>query len=169
MILVITAVISAVILMLSYVKSKSKEGKSEWFGPNDELERFYELVGASAMQAQKQLLGAAVVVVRRQFELEDEKAPVYGLVQSQTVSSDLWELWDRAMKDLQIEKMVISSEAEALREGWSQTIFKEAAMLLERSRRGEQTKARKGGDPFFERKRETLEKKVLARITAQPG
>lgn len=164
MILVISMAISALILILSYSKSRSR-GKGEcWFGPNSELEKFLAATDLSATQVQRQLLLAAAVALVRTEELEEQKYPLYNLAHDQIVSYELWNILDRTTKDLEIEKMVIMSEADNLRESWSQNIFREAMPLASKIKKDNKSRDRKGGETLFDKKRDMLEKKVLARI-----
>lgn len=166
MILAIAVVLSIAIVTLSYIKSNAFLKKDEWFGPNTELNKFYASSDLSITQMQKQLMSAAVVTARRMRDLENERYSLYNLAQDRVVSYGLWKLWDRTMKDLELEKMVIASEADALKEDWSNTIFKEARAAVMRERKDTQSRDKRGGESLFSKKRETLEKRVLMRLTS---
>lgn len=164
MIVVVAAVAGALILAFAYAKSKAQPKSDDWFAQNAELDKFCAATDASAAQMQKQLLAAAAVTMGRIYELEDERYALYGLVNDQVLSPGLWRRWDRSMKELHLEKMVIASEADTLRDGWAQSIFKEASALATRARRAEQ-RDKKSADSLYNKKREMLEKKVLAKLT----
>lgn len=164
MILAIAITLSIVIVTLSYIKSNAFHKKDEWFGPNTELDKFYASSDLSVTQMQKQLMSAAVITARRMKELENERYSLYNLSQDRIVSYGLWKLWDRTMKDLELEKMIIASEADALKVDWSNTIFKEASAVVMREKKDMSAREKRSGESLFSKKRETLEKRVLTRL-----
>lgn len=164
MILAIAVALSIVIVTFSYIKNNAFHNKDEWFGQNIELDKFYAFSDLSVTQMQKQLMSAAVVTVRRIKELESERYALYNLAQDRIVSHGLWKLWDRTMKDLELEKMIIASEADALKADWSNTIFKEASAAIMREKRDTSAREKRSGESLFRKKRETLEKRILAKL-----
>ncbi|RVD92816.1 endoplasmic reticulum translocation complex subunit sec 66 [Tubulinosema ratisbonensis] len=164
MILIISSIlVSATILLFFWLKSLNKKNEIGWFEPNKELESYYELTNVSLSQKQKSLLNAAVTTTQRLNELEEEKYPVYNLTQDHIISYDLYKFFQQSVKELEVEKMIIGSEADLLKDDWSSSIFREAEVILGKIKKPVSKKV-PIDESLFNKKRETLEKRVMARL-----
>lgn len=161
--IIVSVLASTIILLCFWLKSLNKKSEEGWFGPNKELEAYYELTNVSVTQKQKNLLNAAVTTLQRLNELDEEKYPAYNLTQDHIVSYDLYKFFQQSVNELEVEKMIIGSEADSLKDDWSSSIFKEAEVLLSKTKKPVSKKV-PIDESLFNKKRETLEKRIMARL-----
>ncbi|KCZ79662.1 hypothetical protein H312_02945 [Anncaliia algerae PRA339] len=155
--------ISGIILLFFWLKSLSKKQTEGWFPPNEELESYYNLTNVSITQKQKALLAAAVTTIQRIEELENERDPVFELSQDHIISFDLLNFFEKSISDLEVEKMVICSEADSLKDDWSNSIFREAEVMASKIKKIPNKKV-SIDEALFNKKRETLEKKIQIKL-----
>jgi translocation protein SEC66 len=91
------------------------------------------------------------------MELNDEKESVYNLMRTGAISEVMWNDFKQAEADLQLELFDVQAEAETFKKDWSQSILKEAAMLLHKEREMNEIKKMK---EIEEKKVKEMDKKA---------
>src|ERR1700733_15640018 len=97
--------------------------------------------------------------IRRLWNIHEEKDSVYNLMRSGAISEEMWGEFKQSENELNLELYDLQAEAETFKEGWSESILKEAAELVKREEMiGKLKKARE-----LEDKKSKEEKKRLAK------
>ena len=72
--------------------------------------------------------------VKRVWELQEEKEALHKLTRSGAIPESMWNSYKDADHDMQLEIYDLQAEAETFKPGWSQSILKESAQLVQRER-----------------------------------
>lgn len=140
------------------------ENTKGWFGKNSDKEAYEELVRTTPDDEEglrKALMRRAITDMRRLMELTEEKESVYNLMRTGSISEAMWNDFKTAESELQLELFDVQAEAETFKKDWSQSILKEAAMLLHKER--EITEMKKAKDAEEKRIRDAEKKMQRAK------
>ena len=144
--------------MLYFIGKKQKD----WFGKHNEREAYEALLRSDPTNEEslrKALLRRAMTDIRRLWNIHEEKDSVYNLMRSGAISEEMWGEFKQSENELNLELYDLQAEAETFKEGWSESILKEAAELVKREEMiGKLKKARE-----LEDKKSKEEKKRLAK------
>jgi translocation protein SEC66 len=77
-----------------------------------------------------QLLKRAVVDVQRVFSLREDRSTLALLLRNGAIGDDLWNEFNDAESEINLEIQDCIRDAEELEKGWGQSIFQQAAQLL---------------------------------------
>lgn len=131
--------------------------------PNLELEMYFALKsgGASASTLIKQLVKAASSFRDKALELEEDLEILGMLYEDRMIGEEHWNRLNESSRDCELEKMCIESEANILKPGYGDTIFKDASRNSNTS-----VKKSKGtrDNMLHMKKREVLEAELMKKI-----
>jgi hypothetical protein len=116
---------------------QKQNGKKKWYPQHPEKEAYEELVAKGEENEdllRKALLRRAMTDIRRVWELQEEKESLHKLTRSGVIPESMWNSYKDADHDMQLEIYDLQAEAETFKPGWSQTILKESAQLIQRER-----------------------------------
>lgn len=135
-------------------KKRGDEGDA-YFGPHKERLAYLEAVkkGEEESNLRKLLLRRGMTDVRRLWKLQSDRESVYSLMRSGAIEEKVWQDFKAAETGMQKEIYAMQAEAETFKEGWSDTVIREAAdlcrkedalnMLLKETKKTEKKKAKK--------------------------
>ena len=127
-----------------YQRQKQLE-KKKWYPVHPEKDAYEELVAKGEENEEilrKALLRRAMTDVRRVWELQEEKEALHKLTRSGSIPESMLNSYKDADHDMQLEIYDLQAEAETFKPGWSQSILKEAAQLVQRERELQALRAR---------------------------
>lgn len=139
---------------------QSQKDRKGWFGKNPDKETYEELLRTNPDDEEglrKALMRRAITDMRRLMELNEEKESVYNLMRTGAISEAMWSDFKQAESDMQLELFEVQAEAETFKKDWSQSILKEAAMLLHKEKELIELKKAKDAE---EKKQKEAEKKA---------
>lgn len=128
-----------VIFKLAYNRYQRQKlvNKKKWFPEHPEKEAYEALVAGGEENEEvlrKALLRRAMTDVKRVWQLQEEKESLHKLTRSGAIPESMWNSYKDADHDMQLEIYDLQAEAETFKPGWSQSILKEAAQLVQRER-----------------------------------
>lgn len=114
-----------------YNSGKGKNGpeSENWLGRHAEKEEYQRLCQLDSTDddtLRKALMKRVMADVRRMWKLNDERDSVNQLMKNGALSEKIWNAFKQAEKEMEIEFIEVQAEAETFKDGWSQTIIKEA-------------------------------------------
>lgn len=132
-------VIILVIFKLAYNRYQRQKQltKKKWYPTHPEKEAYEELIAKGEEDEEvlrKALLRRAMTDLKRVWELQEEKEALHKLTRSGAIPESMWNSYKDADHDMQLEIYDLQAEAETFKPGWSQSILKEAAQLVQRER-----------------------------------
>lgn len=132
-------VIILVIFKLAYNRYQHQKQltKKKWYPNHPEKEAYEELIAKGEENEEvlrKALLRRAMTDLKRVWELQEEKEALHKLTRSGAIPESMWNSYKDADHDMQLEIYDLQAEAETFKPGWSQSILKEAAQLVQRER-----------------------------------
>ncbi|AFM98136.1 endoplasmic reticulum translocation complex subunit Sec66 [Encephalitozoon hellem ATCC 50504] len=164
MILLLAMILSTMILIFSFIKRINRRKASVEENANPELEMYFlqKSEGAPSSVLLKQLLKAAVCFRERVVKLEKDMEILGVLYEDRMISEEHWERINEESKNCEVEKICIESEANIIKHGYGEDIFKDASKISTTS-----TKKAKGpGDnnTLYQKKKEVLELELLRKL-----
>jgi translocation protein SEC66 len=78
------------------------------------------------------LLRRAMTDIRRLWKLQADRESIYSLMRSGALEESVWQSYKAAETGIQREIYEVQAEAETFKEGWSESILKEAVVLCQR-------------------------------------
>ena len=128
-----------IIFKLAYnrYQRKKQQTKKKWYPEHPEKAAYEELISngeANEEVLRKALLRRAMTDVKRVWELQEEKEALHKLTRSGAIPESMWNSYKDAYHDMQLEIYDLQAEAETFKPGWSQSILKESAQLVQRER-----------------------------------
>lgn len=132
-------VIILVIFKLAYnrYQRKKEATKKKWYPEHPEKDAYEALITKGEENEEvlrKALLRRAMTDVKRVWELQEEKEALHKLTRSGAIPESMWNSYKDADHDMQLEIYDLQAEAETFKPGWSQSILKESAQLVQRER-----------------------------------
>ena len=132
-------VIILVIFKLTYNRYQRQKqfSKKKWYPIHPEKDAYEELIAKGEENEEdlrKALLRRAMTDLKRVWELQEEKEALHKLTRSGAIPESMWNSYKDADHDMQLEIYDLQAEAETFKSGWSQSILKEAAQLVQRER-----------------------------------
>ncbi|KAK9448462.1 Sec62/63 complex, subunit Sec66 [Limtongia smithiae] len=156
-------------------------GLKPWFGEHTEREIYLSLKAQNAPRVPDKMLKAALMTraaedVRRIMTLQESKPALMELHQRGAVGDELWARFLAAEKVMDAEVMECAAEANALKAGWAQQLFQNAAEMVHNYRLrerlakvpAEQAQAKERWAAESARAEAELEKTVAAEGAAEP-
>lgn len=128
-----------VIFKMAYNRYQRKKlvNKKKWFPEHPEKEAYEALITNGEENEEvlrKALLRRAMTDVKRVWELQEEKEALQKLTRSGAIPESMLNSYKDADHDMQLEIFDLQAEAETFKPGWSETILKESAQLVQRER-----------------------------------
>lgn len=128
-----------VIFKLAYNRYQRQKlvNKKKWYPVHPEKEAYEALITNGEENEEvlrKALLRRAMTDVKRVWELQEEKEALQKLTRSGAIPESMLNSYKDADHDMQLEIFDLQAEAETFKPGWSQTILKESAQLVQRER-----------------------------------
>ncbi|KAM0671987.1 subunit of endoplasmic reticulum translocation complex [Ordospora colligata] len=165
MFLLIAVIISLIIVLYSLIKKYGRRERLAYEAHNTELEKYFGMKSDGSLQQVllKQLTKAAAVFLERVTKLEKDMEVIGGLYENRMISEAYWEHMNKKSKNYELEKMCIESEANILKHGYGDEIFKDASKA---GSSGSTNKKIKNGmeDALYLKKREFLESELFKRL-----
>ncbi|TPX37103.1 hypothetical protein SmJEL517_g00907 [Synchytrium microbalum] len=141
----IGSLISFIIVVVAIISwSRSRPAKPPirmpWFEPSNEKAAYEELVAKHAGDVEDpttvKILGGALVRramadVKILTQMAQEKNSLHALVKTGAIGEDMWESFQVAEQEMQLELQEVLEEADTFKPGWSKTIFQEAQQILQ--------------------------------------
>lgn len=159
MLLVLAITFSILVITISYLKKISNVQRKTL--PNYELDKYFSLSPSSPPQVlYKQLVNAASYFLASSEDLEKRISTIEPLYKDRLVSDEYYDELIHQNKDLELQKMIIESECEALKKGSKEQLFKEASRVKMAVRKP--TKIFE--DQFFGHKREVMQNELKKRL-----
>ncbi|KAI9591409.1 Sec62/63 complex, subunit Sec66, partial [Syncephalis fuscata] len=113
-----------------------------WFPEHKTREQYYDLQEqepeASEADLKTALVRRAMEDVGRIYELREQKPSLSTLVKSGQIGEDVWNQFQAAEDEMELELMEVVQEANHLKEGWGQQIFQTASEMVMHERQKEQ-------------------------------
>ncbi|RKP09522.1 Sec62/63 complex, subunit Sec66, partial [Thamnocephalis sphaerospora] len=113
-----------------------------WFPEHTAREQYYDLLEQETPAAEAELkttlMHRAVEDVRRIYELREKKPSLSSLVRSGQIGEAVWNQFQAAEAEMELELMEVVQEADRLKEGWGQQIFQTASEMVQHERQKEQ-------------------------------
>jgi translocation protein SEC66 len=166
MIILVATSLSLLMITLSYMRrNRMKPSSPE---QNEELETYFMLRanGASTQQQTRQLLKAAVSIRERLLELEEEMEPLNRLHEERMIGEEHWERVNAEIKRLELEKMYVESEADLIKPGFGNDVFREAAKSS--STGSLRKRSKRSGEPSLHAvRKEALEAELMKKLTGK--
>lgn len=162
MILLVGLGLSALIVSLSMARRmRGSRRESEEHG-NQELEMYFVLKneGVSGAVLAKQLVKAATCFRERIAELERDLDILGVLYEDRMIGEEHWERMNEDSRCCEVEKMCIESEANMVRPGFGDEVFREAGRAAAPSK-----KKSVGDNSFYLKKKEVLEAELMRRLS----
>ena len=124
-------------LAYRYFNRKKKDTSEEYFGNvHAEREAYLQAVNSSTEvdenTLRRLLLRRAMTDIRRLWKLQADRESIYSLMRSSALEESVWQSFKAAESGIQQEILRVQAEAETFKEGWSETILKEAVLLCQR-------------------------------------
>lgn len=128
-----------VVFKLAYNRYQRQKqvSKKKWYPTHPEKEAYEALITNGEENEEvlrKALLRRAMTDVKRVWELQEEKEALHKLTRSGAIPESMLNSYKDADHDMQLEIFDLQAEAETFKPGWSQTILKESAQLVQRER-----------------------------------
>ncbi|RKP27725.1 Sec62/63 complex, subunit Sec66, partial [Syncephalis pseudoplumigaleata] len=112
-----------------------------WFPEHVTREQYYDLLeqepAASEADLKTALVRRAMEDVGRIYELREKKPSLSNLVKSGQIGEDIWNQFQAAEEEMELELMEVVQEANRLKEGWGQQIFQTASEMVMHERQKE--------------------------------
>lgn len=166
MILLLAVIVSVAVLSFTLMRRLNRRSVGGEERSNPELELYFTLKfdGAPVSILMKQLIRAAALFKESAEELENNLEALGLLYEDRMIGEEHWEKINEANRSHELERMCIESEANILRQGYGNDIFRDAGKIANVGGK----KAKGSGDSsFYMKKREVLEAELMRRIGAK--
>ncbi|CAD25281.1 similarity to TRANSLOCATION PROTEIN SEC66 [Encephalitozoon cuniculi GB-M1] len=163
MILLLAMILSTVILMFTFIKRINRKKAPGDESPNLELEVYFlqKSEGASSSTLLKQLVKAAACFKERVMKLEKDMEVLGTLYEDRMISEEHWERVNEESKNCEVERICIESEANIIKPGYGEEIFKDASRV---STIGPRKGKGPGDGTLYQKKKEVLELELLRKL-----
>lgn len=164
MILLLAMILSTMILVFSFIKRINRRKMPIEENPNTELEMYFlqKSEGAPPSVLLKQLIKAAACFKERVMKLEKDMEILGTLYEDRMISEEHWERINEESKNCEVERICIESEANIVKPGYREEIFKDASKInITNTRKG---KSSGDNNALYQKKKEALEFELLRRL-----
>lgn len=153
------------ILVVTFAKRLSRRSVCADENPNAELEAYFvqKAEGASPSTLLKQLVKAAASFKERVVRLERDMEVLGVLYEDRMISEEHWERVNEESRNCEVERICIESEANIIKPGYGEEIFKDAKLSGPGPKKGKPA----GENALHQKKREALELELMRRLEVE--
>ncbi|ADM11380.1 endoplasmic reticulum translocation complex subunit Sec66 [Encephalitozoon intestinalis ATCC 50506] len=164
MILLLGIILSTMILTFSFVRRINKRKMPAEENPNMELEMYFlqKSEGAASSVLLRQLVKAAACFKERVMKLEKDMEILGVLYEDRMISEEHWERVNEESKNCEVERICIESEANIIKPGYGEEIFKDASRIS--TVNAKKGKSLGDGNSLHQKKKEVLELELMRKL-----